>query len=159
MRSHTHDTTNPAEMCEVLSSLCKVSSEGIPLSETVVYGLQGAEIRHVTDYQNIFKETKYCRVFLRYGSYRIGWVLNDATQDCMLCKEAFSLMVSRHHCRACGYIACNECCSERALIKQLSGLESRVCDICAAKHPSGEVWDLEADENMESMRVDSQYFT
>jgi hypothetical protein len=151
--SSSREAINAAELCDALSSLCKVNSDGIPPTETVVYGLQGAEIRHVIDAQNIFKETKYCRVFLRYGNYRVGWVLNDSTSECMLCKEPFGIIGARHHCRACGCIACSECCSERALIKQLPGVECRVCDVCAAKHPPAVVWDLEADEKTESMRV------
>ena len=152
------------ESCEALSSLCKVSSEGIPINETVVYGIEGAEIKHVPYTQNIFKDVSYCRVFLRYGDYKVGWVLNDAVDACMLCQESFGIgigldhfgvVVSRHHCRACGCIACGECCAEKVKIRQLPGLDARVCDACAAKHPPDIVWDLVAemdDSNSDSVQ-------
>ena len=140
------NASSSAEICHTLSSLCKVSSDGIPPSDTVVYGMEGAEIRHVLYPQNIFKEIKYCRVFIRHSDYKVGWVLNDAVHNCMLCHEPFGILLTRHHCRACGCIACTECCSQKVSIKQLPGIESRVCDVCAAKHSPDEVWDVSAAE-------------
>jgi hypothetical protein len=97
----------------------------------------------VKNLYDVLKETLIARVFMRNSDYKVGWVLNDASSECMICSEPFSLIYTRHHCRACGCLACNECCSQEVNIKQLPARKSRVCDVCAAKHPDGVEWDLD----------------
>ncbi|VDO32121.1 unnamed protein product [Haemonchus placei] len=38
---------------------------------------------------------------------------------CMLCNSRFSLLNRRHHCRACGRVACGSCCKEKATLEYM----------------------------------------
>lgn len=130
------------EAIGILSNLCKVKSNEL-VNNSTVFGLEGAEIKKLQNPFQIFKEHLIPRVFLISNEYKIGWVLNDAVDECMICNEPFTIIITRHHCRSCGCLACDECCSQKARIKQLPGRKCRVCDICAAKHPpNNEEWDL-----------------
>ncbi|DAZ95754.1 TPA: hypothetical protein N0F65_006402 [Lagenidium giganteum] len=45
-----------------------------------------------------------------------SWVQDDAVNACFKCHTLFTLMVRKHHCRACGRIFCNACSSQRVVI-------------------------------------------
>ncbi|KAJ2803418.1 hypothetical protein H4S07_004463, partial [Coemansia furcata] len=50
----------------------------------------------------------------------VYWVPDAETHVCMVCqKTAFSMMVRRHHCRACGLIICYRCSSVDAHRRRL----------------------------------------
>ena len=51
------------------------------------------------------------------------WVPDSNVDHCMLCAAEFGLRRRRHHCRACGWVACAECCSG-----SLDGLERFLTD-------------------------------
>ncbi|VDK85056.1 unnamed protein product, partial [Cylicostephanus goldi] len=56
---------------------------------------------------------------------------------CMLCNARFSLINRRHHCRACGRVACAACCKERATLEYMKDdpkkrSPARVCTPCAS---------------------------
>lgn len=129
------------EIIGILSQLCKIKSNEL-MNSLTTFEIEGAEIKKLQNSFDIFKENLISRVFLISNNYKIGWVLNDCVNECMICNEPFTLLITRHHCRGCGCLACDECCSQKARIKQLPGRKCRVCDICAAKHPDGEEWDL-----------------
>ncbi|MDP2438631.1 MAG: FYVE zinc finger domain-containing protein [archaeon] len=38
------------------------------------------------------------------------WVTDDSSDVCYKCKEEFSLINRRHHCRFCGQLFCGNCC-------------------------------------------------
>lgn len=64
------------------------------------------------------------------------WLPDSAASACMLCNVRFHpIMCSRHHCRFCGGIFCNECSKGRSLlpIKFRSGNPQRVCDVCCVR--------------------------
>ncbi|KAK9074146.1 hypothetical protein SSX86_006743 [Deinandra increscens subsp. villosa] len=61
------------------------------------------------------------------------WLADSVASYCMLCNVRFHpIMCSRHHCRFCGGIFCNECSKGRSLLpaKFLKGNPQRVCDVC-----------------------------
>ncbi|KAK9077444.1 hypothetical protein SSX86_005781 [Deinandra increscens subsp. villosa] len=61
------------------------------------------------------------------------WLADSVACYCMLCNVRFHpIMCSRHHCRFCGGIFCNECSKGRSLLpaKFLKGNPQRVCDVC-----------------------------
>jgi uncharacterized membrane protein YgcG len=71
------------------------------------------------------------RVYMLYGAYRIGWVVDDDIQYCMECYNEFNFLNRRHHCRACGNIICSNCSPYKATIPTLYEPNgSRVCVNC-----------------------------
>lgn len=45
---------------------------------------------------------------------REGWVPNNQTNSCMVCKTTiFSIIVRRHHCRRCGRLVCYSCSRQK----------------------------------------------
>ncbi|MCE2055059.1 hypothetical protein HAX54_041847 [Datura stramonium] len=64
------------------------------------------------------------------------WLPDSASSACMLCNVRFHpIMCSRHHCRFCGGIFCNECTKGRSLLpeKFRTGEPQRVCDVCCVR--------------------------
>ncbi|KAL5989809.1 hypothetical protein ACLOJK_010703 [Asimina triloba] len=61
------------------------------------------------------------------------WLADSAASACMLCNVRFHpIICSRHHCRFCGGIFCNDCSKGRTLMpeKFRVGNPQRVCDVC-----------------------------
>lgn len=64
------------------------------------------------------------------------WLPDSASSTCMLCNVRFHpIMCSRHHCRFCGGLFCNECTKGRSLLpeKFCTGEPQRVCDVCCVR--------------------------
>ncbi|CAG9094633.1 unnamed protein product [Plutella xylostella] len=53
---------------------------------------------------------------------------------CHRCRVAFTMLVRRHHCRACGQVFCQQCSSKTSTLPKF-GIEKevRVCDACFDK--------------------------
>ena len=77
------------------------------------------------------KEFIVHRVYMLYGAYRVGWILDEDIHSCMECQVEFNFLTRRHHCRACGNIICSNCSPYKATIPTLDELNgSRVCVNC-----------------------------
>ena len=148
------EEVSPAEKIKTLRFLAKVDVKSLPENDIVLYGLDGAEIRAEPS-SLVPGRDRLFQVFLRYGNYRVGWILDGEISNCLVCNVKFNLFIRRHHCRKCGIIVCDKCSSHRAIILQLKSSklsafetnEKRVCNLCAAQHRLNEVWDLsEGDE-------------
>ncbi|GJT86711.1 RING/FYVE/PHD-type zinc finger family protein [Tanacetum coccineum] len=64
------------------------------------------------------------------------WLADSAASYCMLCNVRFHpIICSRHHCRFCGGLFCNECSKGRSLMpaKFLKENPQRVCDVCCVR--------------------------
>ncbi|KAM7492506.1 hypothetical protein LguiA_035427 [Lonicera macranthoides] len=64
------------------------------------------------------------------------WLADSSASACMLCNVRFHpIMCSRHHCRFCGGLFCNECSKGRSLLpaKFRNGNPQRVCDVCCVR--------------------------
>lgn len=64
------------------------------------------------------------------------WLADSAASACMLCNVRFHpIMCSRHHCRFCGGLYCNECSKGRSLLPPMFRKENpeRVCDVCCVR--------------------------
>jgi len=61
------------------------------------------------------------------------WMPDSACKECSECQTKFNIIVRRHHCRICGRIFCNACCSQTIpgvlLRPDLQG-NLRVCREC-----------------------------
>ena len=83
-------------------------------------------------------EKKIRRVFVRTqdsNDYaKLGWVLLEDIDCCMVCLTSFQGVIynhSKHHCKACGNVVCENCADSYSLIKELrSDVPERVCQIC-----------------------------
>lgn len=60
------------------------------------------------------------------------WMPDKAVTVCTLCMVRFSVRVRKHHCRLCGQIFCNDCCSANipGEVVNQSGYV-RACTACA----------------------------
>ncbi|QQP39657.1 Uncharacterized protein FKW44_020608, partial [Caligus rogercresseyi] len=56
--------------------------------------------------------------------------LQGLTLSCMICDIKFTLTKRRHHCRACGKVLCNHCCSDRFILPCMDNKDARVCKPC-----------------------------
>ena len=58
------------------------------------------------------------------------WIPDQRVTMCQLCSLEFSLVVRRHHCRACGKVVCSSCSNNKAPIKYRQYEAVRVCVVC-----------------------------
>ena len=58
------------------------------------------------------------------------WVPNNRVAMCQACQAEFSLLVRRHHCRACGKVVCSSCGASRAPVRYKNFEVVRVCSQC-----------------------------
>ena len=83
-------------------------------------------------------EKKIRRVFVRtqdsYDYAKLGWVLLEDIDCCMVCLALFQGVIYNHiknHCKACGNVVCKSCSNGFSLIKELhSDFPVRVCRVC-----------------------------
>ncbi|KAG6487268.1 uncharacterized protein LOC122009605 [Zingiber officinale] len=71
------------------------------------------------------------------------WLPDSAAAACMLCNVRFHpIMCSRHHCRFCGGIFCNDCSKGRSLLPRKFRVADpqRVCDVCGVRLESVQVY-------------------
>ncbi|XP_077496772.1 FYVE, RhoGEF and PH domain-containing protein 2-like isoform X2 [Amblyomma americanum] len=63
----------------------------------------------------------------------------DTVSRCMRCSAGFSTFGLRwkHHCHACGIVACGKCVSRKARLPYDGGRAGRVCDACHAAMAPG----------------------
>ncbi|XP_057539523.1 uncharacterized protein LOC130817691 [Amaranthus tricolor] len=64
------------------------------------------------------------------------WLPDSTSSTCMLCSVRFHpIICSRHHCRFCGGLFCNECSKGRSLlpVKFRTPDPQRVCDVCCVR--------------------------
>ena len=72
-------------------------------------------------------------VILKLGESAPIWVPDERVTMCQKCYKDFTLLIRRHHCRACGQVVCANCSSGKAPLKYRSYDASRVCDSCYAE--------------------------
>jgi len=59
------------------------------------------------------------------------WMLDDAAPQCMRCKNPFTVISRRHHCRNCGDVVCGDCSPNKAIVPGVNReREVRVCNNC-----------------------------
>lgn len=61
----------------------------------------------------------------------VVWVPDERVRECHDCKQKFTGIRRRHHCRACGQVFCGGCTRHRARLPYLGyNSPERVCDVC-----------------------------
>ncbi|KAH3722826.1 protein piccolo [Pelomyxa schiedti] len=59
------------------------------------------------------------------------WVPDKETPCCMLCKDQFTMLKRRHHCRNCGRVVCGNCSSQKKVLAHIEKAKAlRVCTSC-----------------------------
>lgn len=78
------------------------------------------------------KTTLIKRITCKNSIYLVGWVFDNQVDNCMKCDEQFHILKWKHHCRACGFIVCEDCSKSRFFLPEIEDSEtcSRVCDDC-----------------------------
>ena len=66
----------------------------------------------------------------RLGDSAPVWVPDTRVTMCGSCSVEFSLVLRRHHCRACGKVVCAQCSANKAPLRYRQFEASRVCDAC-----------------------------
>mmetsp|Transcript_24851 Transcript_24851/g.42068 ORF Transcript_24851/g.42068 Transcript_24851/m.42068 type:complete len:159 (-) Transcript_24851:1122-1598(-) len=138
----TNTKNSRSDIISTLISLCTVENVSIPHEGEYINKVEGGIIRKEKTNEN-YKNGLIGRAYYGINEeqtavYNVGWVLDDAFNDCMVCEEEFAFLSrNRHHCRACGNLVCDECSLHRIVIPQLKGDRSeargsRVCDVCSA---------------------------
>uniref|UniRef100_G1KEJ7 FYVE-type domain-containing protein n=1 Tax=Anolis carolinensis TaxID=28377 RepID=G1KEJ7_ANOCA len=63
------------------------------------------------------------------------WVPDSTCSHCMACRQPFTFLRRRHHCRSCGKIFCSRCSSHLAPLPHFRQLKPvRVCTHCYTTH-------------------------
>lgn len=83
-------------------------------------------------------QKKIRRVYLMNHRYKVGWVIDNDMDRCMLCMRLFGWLKGRlkHHCRACGALVCHDCSPYQADIPFTDEANSRVCKSCFGLKPA-----------------------
>ncbi|KAH9100131.1 hypothetical protein LEN26_016151 [Aphanomyces euteiches] len=65
---------------------------------------------------------------------RHKWVDDRSRQYCAVCESSFTIVRSRHHCRACGEVICHYCSRKWSIPIQDAGeLQTRLCTPCSLR--------------------------
>jgi lipid-binding SYLF domain-containing protein len=81
-------------------------------------------------------ETNYGTAQEILGTEPPKWLPDSSASACMLCSVRFHpIMCTRHHCRFCGGIFCNDCSKGRRLLPAKFRVENpqRICDVCCVR--------------------------
>ncbi|KAK6061969.1 FYVE zinc finger [Cooperia oncophora] len=115
---------------------CETKEDGCPspLGQRDRFGAQVISTIH--DLSQDTDPTRLTESELQLGKSKPYWIPDDDCSMCMLCNSRFSLLNRRHHCRACGRVACGSCCKEKATLEYMKDdpkkqAQARVCTPCA----------------------------
>ena len=75
----------------------------------------------------------------RIGTSAPVWIPDRRVTMCQNCAAEFSVLVRRHHCRACGKVVCATCSGSRAPLRYRDYEAARVCDACYDLIEEGEI--------------------
>ncbi|KAM8844880.1 pleckstrin homology domain-containing family F member 1-like [Spinachia spinachia] len=74
------------------------------------------------------------------SDFAVTWIPDRAADKCMRCFHKFSATRRRHHCRKCGFLVCNACSTQRAVLRHIHPTKPlRVCRLCNAREKEDEV--------------------
>ncbi|CAK5052846.1 unnamed protein product [Meloidogyne enterolobii] len=96
-------------------------------------------------------EFKLTESELTLGKKKPFWIPDDDCDCCMLCSKGFSIVVRRHHCRACGRVLCSSCCSNKRSLAydENPSNKHRVCTPCNRTLDRIEEYEKRLNENLE----------
>ena len=66
----------------------------------------------------------------KIGNSAPVWIPDRRVTMCQNCTVEFTVLVRRHHCRACGKVVCSTCSGNKAPLRYRDFEQARVCDEC-----------------------------
>lgn len=102
-----------------------------------------AWIEHIEDCQSSLLQESSCQP---RSDFAVTWIPDQAAFRCMRCFKRFTTTKRRHHCRKCGFLVCNSCSKQRAVIDHIDPTNKlRVCSLCYSLSKKDEIshqrWD------------------
>jgi hypothetical protein len=85
---------------------------------------------------------------VRKTVFGIKWQRKTDSRKCVRCESDFSMLVRRHHCRACGLLVCKKCSGTSKLVRHLTEdgevnhMKARVCDARVLAYKDEDVIDV-----------------
>ena len=79
----------------------------------------------------------------KIGNSAPVWIPDRRVTMCQNCAVEFTVLVRRHHCRACGKVVCATCSANKAPLRYRDYEAARVCDDCFEFLERGENEDAE----------------
>ncbi|XP_049418043.1 pleckstrin homology domain-containing family F member 2-like [Epinephelus fuscoguttatus] len=74
------------------------------------------------------------------STFAVAWIPDPVAFKCMRCFNKFTATKRRHHCRKCGFLVCNSCSKERAVIDHIHPTKRlRVCSFCHTRNKEDEM--------------------
>lgn len=140
-----HDEVGTKAYMEQLKELLKstphedVRNKILELVQAWAYAFRNSpRYRAVPDFVNIMRTDGHKFPVLNESDAMFSadtapeWVDGDV---CHRCRAVFSMIVRKHHCRACGQVFCSQCSSKNISLPKF-GIEKevRVCDDCFEKN-------------------------
>lgn len=96
-----------------------------------------AWIEHIEDCRSSLLQDGCCQPG---STFAVSWIPNHAAFKCMRCLNKFTQTRRRHHCRKCGFLVCNSCSKQRAVIGHIHATKKlRVCRLCHTTNGEDEV--------------------
>ena len=101
-----------------------------------IIGPQIWDVREKTLLDSEDNATVFRRVYIKVHDSedlkKVGWIMDDCSEQCFLCASHFSSVAWKHHCRRCGLTVCAPCSPHRVLLKgfENEGVQ-RVCKNCS----------------------------
>ncbi|XP_065350137.1 FYVE, RhoGEF and PH domain-containing protein 6-like [Cloeon dipterum] len=132
--SSTEDYKNEFSIISIKRSFTLVASSAKERDEWVA--VVQAAVKDKVSKQQSFQQARLIAEGLNRPMTTLGhtaplWIPDDRVTTCQNCAvREFSLTHRRHHCRACGYVVCGECSTNKALLRYIQYQAARVCDKC-----------------------------
>ncbi|XP_059489496.1 FYVE, RhoGEF and PH domain-containing protein 6-like [Neocloeon triangulifer] len=132
--SSTEDYSNEFSIISVKRSFTLVASSAKE-RDAWVEDMKAA-VKDKVSKQQSFQQAKLIADGLNRPMTTLGhtaplWIPDDRVTTCQNCAvREFSLTHRRHHCRACGYVVCGDCSTNKALLRYIQYQAARVCDKC-----------------------------
>lgn len=96
-----------------------------------------AWIDHIENCRSSLLQDGSCQPHTSFAS---SWIPNQAAFKCMRCLNKFTTTKRRHHCRKCGFLVCNSCSKQRAVIDHIHPTKKlRVCMRCHSEDKTSRV--------------------
>ncbi|XP_040566284.1 uncharacterized protein [Lepeophtheirus salmonis] len=118
--------SSPVRSCTLRASSVSERNEWI---EALNHGIEEHRNRKATFFPGSSSDID-CDQLDVVGNCAPVWIPDRRVTMCQNCTVEFSVLVRRHHCRACGKVVCASCSGNKAPLRYKGFEVGRVCDEC-----------------------------